>query len=105
MNNDSSNPYKDKGTWMRGFYMVIFLFLLGLVKFVAVVVILFQFVTVLLSSQTNTQLLRFGESLSIYQYQIMMFLTYNSETHPFPMGDWPEPGKSMRSELSVPPDE
>jgi len=89
MNNDTES-YKDRGVWLRGLYMLIFMFVLGLVKFVAFVVIVFQFLTVLFTTETNKKLLRFGKSLSIYQYQIMMFLTYNSEEHPFPMGEWPE---------------
>ena len=104
MNEESTKSYKDRSAWMRGFYMLIFLFLLGVVKFVAIVVIFFQFATVLLSAETNIHLVRFGQSLSIYQYQIMMFLTYNSEEHPFPMGEWPKPNESKRSDVSIPPD-
>ena len=89
MNNDTES-YKDRRVWLRGLYMLIFMFFLGLVKFVAFVVIVFQFLTVLFTAETNKKLLMFGKSLSIYQYQIMMFLTYNSEEHPFPMGEWPE---------------
>ncbi|MCU7939620.1 MAG: DUF4389 domain-containing protein [gamma proteobacterium symbiont of Bathyaustriella thionipta] len=91
MSDDIKEPYKNRDVWLRGLYMLIFMFLLGLVKFVAFAVILFQFLTVLFTTKTNKQLVRFGRSLSIYQYQIMIFLTYNSEEHPFPMSEWPEP--------------
>ncbi|MCK5649029.1 MAG: DUF4389 domain-containing protein [Gammaproteobacteria bacterium] len=90
MMHEDEKPYKDRSVWMRGLYMLIFLFFLGIAKFVAFVVILFQFLTVLFTTEPNKQLLSFGESLSLYHYQVMMFLTYNSEDHPFPMGDWPE---------------
>lgn len=97
MNEDVTQPYKDKSAWLRGLYMLIFLFFLGVAKFVAFVVIIFQFLNVVITSKTNKQLLMFGKSLSIYHYQAMMFLTYNSEVQPFPMGEWPErldlPGK------------
>lgn len=89
MNDEFLKPYKDKSVWLRGLYMLIFMFLIGVAKFVAFVVIVFQFIIVLFTSETNANLLAFGQSLSAYQYQIMMFLTYNSESHPFPMGDWP----------------
>ena len=88
--NEEVKPYKDKSVWLRGLYMLVFLFFLGVAKFVAFVVIIFQFLNVLFTTETNQQLLKFGESLSVYHYQVMMFLTYNSEEHPFPMGDWPE---------------
>lgn len=90
MDNNVTKPYKNRKVWLRGLYMLIFMFLLGLVKFVAFAVVFFQFLTILFTAETNKKLLKFGQSLSIYQYQIMMFLTYNSEEHPFPMGDWPE---------------
>ncbi|MEN8133825.1 MAG: DUF4389 domain-containing protein [Pseudomonadota bacterium] len=90
MNDKKTESYKDRSVWLRGLYMLIFVFFLGVVKFVAFVVILFQFLTVLFTAETNKKLVRFGQSLSTYQYQIMMFLTYNSEEHPFPMGEWPE---------------
>ena len=90
---DTKESYKDRSVWLRGLYMLIFIFFLGVVKFVAFVVILFQFLTVLFTAETNKKLTRFGQSLSTYHYQIMMFLTYNSEEHPFPLGDWPDQEK------------
>jgi hypothetical protein len=89
MNDENIKSYKDRSVWLRGLYMLIFMFFLGVVKVVAFIVIVFQFLTVLFTADTNKKLLRFGQSLSTYQYQIMLFLTYNSEEHPFPMGDWP----------------
>ena len=88
--NEEVKSYKNKSVWLRGLYMLIFLFFLGVAKFVAFVVIVFQFLNVLFTTEMNQQLLKFGESLSVYHYQVMMFLTYNSEEKPFPMGDWPE---------------
>ncbi|MCW8930972.1 MAG: DUF4389 domain-containing protein [Gammaproteobacteria bacterium] len=88
--NEEAKNYKDKSVWLRGLYMLIFLFLLGVAKFVAFVVIVFQFLNVLFTTEKNQKLLKFGESLSVYHYQVIMFLTYNSEEQPFPMGEWPE---------------
>lgn len=88
--NEEVKSYKDKSVWLRGLYMLIFMFFLSVAKFVAFVVIVFQFLNVLFTTETNQQLLKFGESLSVYHYQVMMFLTYNEEEQPFPMGDWPE---------------
>ena len=100
MNDEVTKPYKDRGVWLRGLYMLIFMLILGVVKFVAFVVILFQFATVLFTANTNKNLVSFGKSLSIYQYQIMLFLTYNSDEHPFPMGDWPD-GDNTEESLNV----
>ncbi|MEH6651393.1 MAG: DUF4389 domain-containing protein [Motiliproteus sp.] len=85
----SRQPYKDGSVWMRGLMMVIFAFCLGVAKFVMFAVVVFQFASVLFTRHTNPKLLRFGQDLSRYQYQIMCFLTYNSEEQPFPVGEWP----------------
>ncbi len=90
MKEETVKSYKDKSVWMRGLYMLIFMLLLGVAEFVSFVVILIQFLTVLFTAETNEKLVRFGKSLSLYQYDVMLFLTYNSEDHPYPMGEWPE---------------
>lgn len=94
MTEEKTESYKDKSIWKRGLYMLIFIFLQGVAKFVTLVVIVAQFITVLFTAKTNPKLLSFGQSLSQYQYQILLFLTYNSEVHPYPFGDWPEEDKT-----------
>ncbi len=94
MTDEKQACYKDRNVWLRGMYMLLFIFLMGVAKFVTLVVVTLQFLTVLLTGQVNNNLLRFGKSLSDYQYQIMMFLTYNSELQPFPMSNWPETEES-----------
>ncbi len=93
-NDETIKSYKDRSVWMRGLYMLIFMIFLGVAKFVTYAVVLFQFLTVLFTAEPNRRLVGFGQSLSTYQYQVMIFLTYNSEEHPFPMGEWPEQLKS-----------
>ena len=102
MSADVSKPYKDHSAWMRGLFMLIFMFFMGVAKFVTFVVVLVQFVKVIFTSETNQKLLGFGESLSQYQYQILRYLTYNTEEQPYPMGDWPEPtpAKPVMTETS-----
>lgn len=67
MNDEKTESYKDRSVWMRGLYMLIFMFFLGVAKFVALVVILVLFLTVLFTAETNKKLVRFGQSLSIYR--------------------------------------
>ena len=99
MNDETAKSYKDRNVWLRGLYMLIFMIFLGVAKFVAFVVIVFLFLTVLFTAKTNERLVSFGQSLSTYQYQIMVFLTYNSEEHPFPMGEWPEGTVAVKDEI------
>ncbi|MCF6325545.1 MAG: DUF4389 domain-containing protein [Gammaproteobacteria bacterium] len=83
--------------WKRGLYMLLFAFLLGVIKFVTFSVVALQFFLVLVNGAPNSQLLAFGKSLSSYTYQIMLFLTFNSETQPYPFSEWPS-GKTMINE-------
>ncbi len=89
MSNLKSKALTEHTIWLRGIYMLIFAFILWLAKFVAVAVVVFQFLSVLFKGRTNPKLIVFGMSLSVYTYQIMLFLTFNSEKHPYPLNDWP----------------
>ena len=90
MSRDSNEMRCSEGTiWKRGLYMLLFAFLIGVVKFVAFSVVVLQFFLVLINGTPNAQLLVFGKSLSSYTYQIMLFLTFNSETQPYPFSEWP----------------
>lgn len=87
---ETVKSYKDRNVWMRGLYMVIFMVFWWVAELVTVFVVLVQFLTVLFTAKTNDRLVRFGKSLSLYQYEVLLFLTYNSEEHPYPMGEWPQ---------------
>ena len=96
MNDDIKQKILDKNTWLRGLFMLLFILISGVARFVIAVVVLFQFFSVLFTGNTNAQLLTLGQNLSTYIYQITLFLTFNSEWRPFPFGDWPD-GPSRRS--------
>ena len=70
--------------------MVLFWLLYSLAALVLGAVAIFQFGAVLLTGEPNAQLLRFGEQLSLYLYQIFLFETFNREDRPFPFGPWPD---------------
>ncbi len=81
---------RDKKPWLRGLYMLLFSVIYWVAEMVIVAVVLFQFVHVLFNGKSNERLLKLGQSLSTYVYQIMLFLTFNSEAHPYPLGAWPK---------------
>lgn len=100
MDNEIKNNLKNKTTWTRGLYMLLFIFCNGIAKAVIFAVIFLQFVLTLFTRQPNARLLKLGQGLSTYIYQILQFLTYNSEYHPYPLGAWPkgEPRDLARTE-------
>lgn len=94
MSNESSTDQirehvKDSNVWIRLVYMVLFAMFYWVAEVVLGIVVLFQFLMVLFTGKKNDKVLLLGAQLSTYAYQIFRFLTFNSETQPFPMGEWP----------------
>jgi hypothetical protein len=52
--------------------------------------VVFQFLFNLFTGKSNPRLLELGQSLATYIYQIIQFLTYNSDYHPYPFNSWPK---------------
>lgn len=88
--NDIKENLKQQKTWLRALYMLLFAVFYGVAKVVLSAVIIFQFLLVLFTGSTNARLLKLGQSLSTYSYQIMVFLTFNSNYQPYPFGAWPK---------------
>ncbi|WP_297324332.1 DUF4389 domain-containing protein [Nitrosomonas sp.] len=84
-------------TWQRVLYMLFFIFIYTISKFLIIGVMLFQFITIILTGNINEQLLKFGQNLSTYLYQITIFLTYNSEQRPFPFSAWPDGAPNQKA--------
>lgn len=68
-----------------------------LVRMLLWAVVLLQVVTSLLTGKPNQNILNFGRSLSVYSYHILLFMTFNTETLPFPFSDW-----NLTAELDIP---
>ncbi len=82
---------KSRSTWLRLFFMVVIAFLYGVSRFVLGAVVVIQFFWVLFTAETNHNLQRFGQQLATYTYQIVRYLTFNTEKRPFPFDlDWPQ---------------
>lgn len=81
---------KRRSTWVRLLFMIIFIAIYGLTRAIFAAVVVFQFFFVLFTAETNKRLTELGQSLATYTYQIMRYLSFNSEDKPFPFSaDWP----------------
>jgi len=78
-----------RSTWLRGFLMLLFAIIYYLTIMATGSVILLQFGFLLFTGKLNERLLPMGQALSTYIYQILLYLTYNSDDKPFPFRDWP----------------
>lgn len=87
-------PYREhirsRATWLRLVFMLIFVVIYAVAEIVASAVVITQFLWVLLTGERNEKLREFGQSLAGYAYEIVRYLTFNSERRPFPFdADWP----------------
>jgi len=92
MDDDIKESLTATETWVRGLYMILFAIIYSITELVLTAVVIFQFVIYLLTRDANDRLLEFGEDLAVFIYQIIQFLTFNSEEKPFPFGPWPYGG-------------
>lgn len=87
--------------WLRLVFMLLFAAIIQLAGIIMWVVVGLQFLFSLITGQSNVNLRGFGFSLSTYIYQILSFLTYNSEEKPFPFSDWPSVDAVIVEEVVV----
>jgi len=81
---------KSRTTWVRLIFMAIFCAVTSLAILVGSFVVALGFLWVLFTGEVNPQLKSTGQCLAKYVYQIIRYLTFNSETKPFPFGEsWP----------------
>lgn len=80
---------QDGGAWMRLIFMLLFTVIYSVAEVVVVMVVVFQFLCVLVTGRRNAQALSLGGQLSSFVYQILRYLTYNSEERPYPFAEWP----------------
>jgi hypothetical protein len=90
MQQETKDRLNNSSLWKRALYMLIFSIIRALAEGVVTLVAIFQFITLLVTGSANEPLLKFGTNLSAYIYQIMQFLTFNSEEYAFPFSDWPD---------------
>ena len=79
-----------RDSWLRLLFIVLFVALWTIARFVVFAVIVLQVLFLLLSGKRNARLAGFGASLAVYSYELVAYLTFASEKQPFPFSDWPD---------------
>ena len=77
-------------TWLRGLFIIVFAVIFSIAEVLLTAVVVFQFLATLFTGDANARLRAFGLSLAAFIYQIVAFMTFNSDEKPFPFGPWPE---------------
>ena len=70
--------------------MILYIAVAYVVRLLILVISLFQFVYTIFMGIPNEKLVKLGNGLSGYAYQIIQFLTFNTELKPYPFAEWGE---------------
>ncbi|MFO1190325.1 MAG: DUF4389 domain-containing protein [Alphaproteobacteria bacterium] len=76
--------------WWRGFVMVLFVIIVEMLRIVVYALALVQWAYGLFTRRRLEPAVRFGASLGAYADQIVRYLSYASDTKPFPFSEWPK---------------
>ena len=97
MNNEMKSSLTAADTWKRGLFMVLFVVIYSIAEFVLGMIVFFQFLHVLFNREINERLRELTTDISVFIYQILQFLTFNSEVKPYPFAAWPDGPADLES--------
>lgn len=81
---------KSRGTWLRLLFMCIYGLFASLTAMVGTVIVVLGFLWVLFTGEVNRELRQIGQAIAAYLYEIIRYLSFNTEDKPFPFGGaWP----------------
>lgn len=75
---------------LTALYFIVFYFISYVVWGLSIAISIFQFFWALFLKEPNHYLLDFSKSLNRYLYDIVRFISFNTEIKPFPFSPWPK---------------
>lgn len=82
---------KSKSTWMRLVFMIVFAAIANLTLVIAGFIVVIGFLFVLFTGDVNEKVKQAGAVVSTYLSEIIRYLTFNTDTKPFPFdGELPK---------------
>ena len=82
--------YPVKERLIKGRNVLLFLFAFAVCRFLLYIIVLVQFLFDLISGEPNNRLCQFSSEFKDYIAEVVAFVTYQSDTKPFPFSDWPK---------------
>ena len=83
-----SDSSADHGAWTRLLYMLFFVLIANIVEVIVLVARIVQFIMQLSTGNANQRLQILGRQLGAYIQAIIGFLTYDTDTTPYPFNPW-----------------
>lgn len=74
----------------RLIYSIILVLIYSFLRPLIILVAILQYLHLVVKKSTHPLLLSFGHSLAQYTYEIIAYVTVNSEQVPFPFSAWPK---------------
>jgi len=86
---DLKKHVKDKDTWLRFVYIVLFGIVFYVSAFITFLAAALQFFAKLFSGSSFEGISEFGDNLATWQSQVTRYLTFASDEKPFPFAPFP----------------
>jgi hypothetical protein len=99
MSENEQNPITNVDTWLRLAYMLFIGLLATLARYIILVLSSIQFIFVLVTGKDHRNLRKIGLGLANWSLQAYEFLSFNTETKPYPFTDWPVSEKEEKPRL------
>ena len=81
---------KSRTTWLRLLFMFIYCLIISLTGMVGTVIVVLGFFWVLFTGEVNRELRQIGQAIATYMFEIIRYMTFNTDDKPFPFGGaWP----------------
>ena len=90
MNDMTKDEGGGESIWVRVLYMLLFVLLYSVAEFVMLAVVLVQFGYRIFNDECHPRVLRLGADVSSYIYQVLRYLSFNTEVMPYPFSEWPQ---------------
>ena len=88
MPSEKNESFKNTNTWKRILYMLLFAFAYSLAEVVLMGIVVIQVFFKLITGSINDNLKILGQQTARYIYDVMLFLSFNTEEKPFPFSAW-----------------
>jgi hypothetical protein len=79
---------REKGV-SRALFTILYLIIGRVIAMVIFVIAITQFIYLWVSGEPNDKILEFSERLAEYSKQLVVYVSFNTDEKPWPVGDWP----------------
>ena len=78
---------KSRATWLRLLFMALFGLFISFAGMVGTVIVVIGFFWVLFTGEVNRERRQVGQAIASYIYEVVRYLTFNTDDKPFPFGN------------------